>query len=416
MTEKLSVPLEDIVEETQQDLDLFWETQGVPKDLEIQDEYLKIIVNCFLDERLAPLTTAPDKSPERNQAVSGFKAMEGGPWIPDSKSQVSIALGPPAKYVEGTHHTKHGDPKRAVQETYRAMAGFLQVSRRNLGILDRAMVNQEDNEVQPDAGLIRRLIQDDPELRSTYANYFLAKESLDHFKWPSKKAKKDRQKFFDGALLAASQAASPDRLITMHSEILSQERARERFWTRSITQIDSLPFVQAALADPNFIPPSSAHIRKLSESVAVETESDVVLPELESITNDLAEDYSFADRVPEDVKQKLAAQQLTAQEEQRIENMVEQDTPRDLALRRVLGSKYQMSTEESDREDAKQIAKNANPRSSRPKPRKPGFGAGVRLSDRGPYKVSETNQRLSGREALTDQDREIAKPYPSKDK
>jgi|GEM_PF-5399382 len=271
-------------------LNMFWEQTAGATDV-LTDHNRMVSATVFFHERLAPLQSKPGE-PERNKAVREFQT-----WLPFSDSELNTALGGAVNRIRRAHHTKNGDPRRAVENTYRGYVGFLKDTHKQLDLLEKALTVPEDDEAAADIGKIRELISSDQEFQSLFANYFYQKESLDHY---GEKREKKRKGFFHGAVIAAAQHA-PDRTIeAMFDHIYSHARHREHFWRREITLVEQIDFVKEMIADPSFTPPSMLRRRDTGEQQEVPQQ---VEEEVAQEAGKLVIENSFTEGTPPEVMQ-----------------------------------------------------------------------------------------------------------------
>lgn len=351
--------------------------QGI-EAIEVAPYHREIIISNFLFLRLGPLEARAGAPVERNEAIMRLRRGEYGPWVPSSgsKSELSISRSASQALVNAAH-TKEGNPRRAVEDTYEKGAGYLRQSREKIMALHKGLSIAAGHEPEPDAEAIRRLLQDNEAFRAAYVDYFMAKECTDHYDWPAGNSKKQRRQFFEEAMAEAAEYAPPYLLEKTHAEILNSEKSREKFWNDEFNDLHRLPQVQELLANPRYTPPS---IRPRGELRIVESQASGPESSAQTKVGEVAiASTNFP--IPEAVQKELDSR-VSDREQVRIDNMVRQGVPPDLARKRVLGPRAPMSVEESDRADSREIARNAPPGwPKRPKRRRPGFGRAADTAD-----------------------------------
>lgn len=359
--------------------------------IEVAPYHREIIVSNFLFLRLGPLETRPGGPVERNEAIMRLRRGEYGPWIPSSGSKSELSISRSAsEALTAAARTKEGDPRKAVESTYEKVAGYLRQSREKIKALHKGLSIPDGHEPEINTEAIRKLLQNNDALREVYVEYFMSKESTDHYDWPVGNNKKQRKQFFDEAMVEAAEYAPSYLLEKTHAEILNSEKSREKFWNDEFNNLHRLPQVQALLANPRYTPPS---IRPRGELKIVEATERADLPEAK-VGEVAISSPNFP--IPEAVQKELDSR-ISDKEQIRIDTMIEQGIPPHLARKRVLGPGSEMSVEESDRADSREIAKNVPPGwPKKIKAKKPRF-SGIRgdIADGGEAR-SKTERWLRG--------------------
>jgi hypothetical protein len=258
MTEKLIRDNQTPTGGNPNQLNVFWEAAAGPSYV-LTDGHKQISATVFFHERLEPLKFKPEE-PERNKRVREFQN-----WLPFSEREMNTITDGAVTRIRKAHNTKNGVPRRAVEETYKGFAKFLQDSYQQLNLLEQGLMTPEDSESEPDTQAIRELIINDPQFQALIAEYFYHKEALDHY---PKKPEKKRKGFFHGAVIAAAENAGDSTINAMFEHAYMHALHREQYWQREIALVGNIDFVKAMLADPTFTPPSLMRRRSNEEQNA----------------------------------------------------------------------------------------------------------------------------------------------------
>jgi hypothetical protein len=329
------------------------DVEPVPDTAQAAKSYPGLIKHLLIQQRTNPLKPE-SKSVERDRAVMKFSG-----WIPESEKEKNFYTDGAAERMRRAHHTRNGDPAKAVRSTYETLVDFRRQAFGKLQILDKAVTNSSGEKPEPDPELIRILLVSDSRFRGVFVDYFLSREIFNAQENPNKKSRLTRREDIEKIVMADVHMAFGGSLKEMQTAITEQLVKRANAWARQLAAVREFDYVQTALADPEYTPPS-LQLPVLKNTPAsfelLDMANEDPSEEAPEQIGHLVIENTFEEALPLAVKEQKA-ESISPRLQSRIDTLEQQQGSMYASEKRVLGASAPKTAEEIEREE---IAKNAN--------------------------------------------------------
>jgi hypothetical protein len=317
MTENSATPesrAEPLDEQASENLEFFMGKIGAASVADRLPAYDKrIMADLPLAMQLEPVPLRPDYSDYEQKTYNFFRSNH---WLPKQQWEATLATtGEVDKILRRAERFIQGDPEKAAAVTHSNIKRYYSDAENDVSSLNNVLV-PEEWEIKPD---ITRLRGDRGALY-VMADNLMAKEFFAHNQWPrsNQKVYKDRQKYWRGFMLFAAENASDQALEEVFDDVIQKARRRLDFW-RDKYQILNQKVGHLLVKDVQ----EPAAEKKAQVEVGKQPTEEI--DSFEQLLSD------------QTVEEMVEAALKYSHKAHRIETLVHQGVPRDLAERRVLG-------------------------------------------------------------------------------
>jgi hypothetical protein len=256
----------------------------------------------------------------------------------------------------------------AIKGQYNTLVKYLSDAAQDKHVLDQALVEKETGPPEPNIDLVRT----SPLIHEAITKQLMARgflwEKYDKT-WPNSRTNiyKEKHKYWLGFTLAASKFANEESVKKLYEFASGRANLRFKNLFEQMSYLEEQPTIKN-MKNEGKVPP--INFSQLWQHKVEKPEIPREVREKTAITTGhIAVKGSLAELLPEPVKRELH-NRISDREQHGIDILIDQGIPPDLARRRVLGPRAEISTEESDRQDSLEIVKKNTP----PQPKRPNGG------------------------------------------